>query len=727
MNELRLHFENCYGINKLAYNFNFIDRFGKRAQSYCLYASNGIMKTSFAKTLNDYMNGLETKDLIQPDLKTERSITDEKLVDISPESIFVAESYNEEFKSDKISRLLVNDKLRKQYESIQENLELNKDAFLCNIKKTGILGKTFDIENELCEVFECDNLYNLLNDLKDSVGNNDSESFSTIPYKVIFNEKTELVMQEKSFIKDLRLYVNKYNSLLGSSKIFHSIDFDYIKARKVAESLGKNGFFKAENTIHIKGIDDKDIKTQEELNKLIENEINNILTDEELRKDFDRIEKKLKKNEQTIRFSEYLSNHPELIPELINPNLLKQKILTSYIKVNEQSYLDLLDAWDKTRHDLLEIRKIAMGQKTYWHDIVKVFTERFHVPFKVKISNEADAVLGQNIPVFEFYYGGDKNKKDVDRKTLLSILSTGEKRALYILNLLYEIEARRYNETDTIIIMDDIVDSFDYKNKYAIIEYLEEISKENNFYLIILTHNFDFMRTLVSRNIVPLRDHCLMATRGKDEISLSKAEYINNPFRFFLENSNEPSKFIALIPFVRNLIEYSIAGYQKDEDYLQLTSTLHMKENSDRITIGNIKTVLQKHIRSNFVIFDGSPNSTIMKDFILKTADTILNDNAKQMLEDKIVLSIAIRLKAEIYVIKNSEENDLPEIRSNQTRILIDLFLEKYSPNDKIRSVLKKINLITPENIHLNSFMYEPIIDMSIDELKTLYHDISNL
>jgi len=34
---------------------------------------------------------------------------------------------------------------------------------------------------------------------------------------------------------------------------------------------------------------------------------------------------------------------------------------------------------------------------------------------------------------------------------------------------------------------------------------------------------------------------------------------------------------------------------------------------------------------------------------------------------------------------------------------------------------------MTPENIHLNSFMYEPILDMSNEYLKQLYSDVSRL
>jgi hypothetical protein len=34
---------------------------------------------------------------------------------------------------------------------------------------------------------------------------------------------------------------------------------------------------------------------------------------------------------------------------------------------------------------------------------------------------------------------------------------------------------------------------------------------------------------------------------------------------------------------------------------------------------------------------------------------------------------------------------------------------------------------MTPENIHVNAFMYEPIIDMSGDHLRSLFADVSKL
>jgi hypothetical protein len=32
--------------------------------------------------------------------------------------------------------------------------------------------------------------------------------------------------------------------------------------------------------------------------------------------------------------------------------------------------------------------------------------------------------------------------------------------------------------------------------------------------------------------------------------------------------------------------------------------------------------------------------------------------------------------------------------------------------------------LMTPENIHVNSFMYEPILDMSDEHLRKLYEEV---
>lgn len=47
-----------------------------------------------------------------------------------------------------------------------------------------------------------------------------------------------------------------------------------------------------------------------------------------------------------------------------------------------------------------------------------------------------------------------------------------------------------------------------------------------------------------------------------------------------------------------------------------------------------------------------------------------------------------------------------------------------YPENIDVIKVLNQVNIMTPENIHVNSFMYEPILDMSNHHLKTLYTNV---
>jgi len=53
-------------------------------------------------------------------------------------------------------------------------------------------------------------------------------------------------------------------------------------------------------------------------------------------------------------------------------------------------------------------------------------------------------------------------------------------------------------------------------------------------------------------------------------------------------------------------------------------------------------------------------------------------------------------------------------------------YKEDFSTDIENIELLEQVNLMTPENIHLNSFMYEPILDMSDESLKSLYNEIKD-
>ena len=100
---------------------------------------------------------------------------------------------------------------------------------------------------------------------------------------------------------------------------------------------------------------------------------------------------------------------------------------------------------------------------------------------------------------------------------------------------------------------------------------------------------------------------------------------------------------------------------------------------------------------------------------IHETAETILpEENAKAELESKVILSIAIRLQAEEFMVgKINDQIFVDGITKNQTKQLLERYTADFPGEPESIKLLNKVNLMTPENIHLNSFMYEPILDMA--------------
>ena len=88
--------------------------------------------------------------------------------------------------------------------------------------------------------------------------------------------------------------------------------------------------------------------------------------------------------------------------------------------------------------------------------------------------------------------------------------------------------------------------------------------------------------------------------------------------------------------------------------------------------------------------------------------------------------SIAIRLELEKFLKQVLIDNSIfLECNGVQTRIWSERS-KQFLTKEQIK-IVDEVNLMTPESIHLNSFMYEPIIDMSDWSLKELYKNVLNL
>ena len=68
---------------------------------------------------------------------------------------------------------------------------------------------------------------------------------------------------------------------------------------------------------------------------------------------------------------------------------------------------------------------------------------------------------------------------------------------------------------------------------------------------------------------------------------------------------------------------------------------------------------------------------------------------------------------------------DYSDSSANQTRDWFER-AKPYLTQPEI-DIIDEVNLITPENIHLNAFMYEPLIDISDWTLKNLFNKVKNL
>lgn len=715
MKKVSIDLQHCYGIKSLTATLDFSSQ-----SAYAIYAPNGVMKSSFAQTFNDISRGIQSRDRIFEDRPCVREIRDENGNEVLAESVFVVRPYDQDFAhSEKTSILLVDATLRKEYEQLQSGIEKQKEILLTALKKHSKSKK--DLEAEVSSAFTSSEqefetaltrIQTELTEMHDAV-------FAGVPYDTVFDDKVLAFLRTPEAQAVIGVYVKRYNELLASSTYFKKGTFDYYNAGQIAKSLATNGFFAAKHTVTLNADKKLEITTQKELEDVISKEKQAILKDKELRAKFDALAKLLDANVQMREFRDFLLDHESYVSQLANVAKFRENVLKSYLKISFEVYAELMKEYGAAKARKKEIQAEAVKQRTQWERVIRLFNDRFVVPFTLEAQNRTAVMLGDDTVItlgFTYYDGTDR--KDIPKKSLLEALSTGEKKALYVLNVMFEVETRIKENRETLIIVDDIADSFDYQNKYAIIEYLKDIGQNPLFKQIIMTHNFDFFRTLESRFVN--YNNCLMATKSSAGITLGKASGIRNIFVNDLKKSffTDAKKKIASIPFIRNLVEYT-AG-ESDPMFLKLTSMLHRRPDSGTLTEADLDRIYNAVFSTKKNVAHGKP----IIDLIHEQAGICLAAPAGANFENKIVLAIATRLAAETFMLQRiNDPAFVAGITARQTQVLTTKFRELFG-GDPALETLDRVVLMTPENIHLNSFMYEPIVDMSDEHLRKLYGNV---
>lgn len=733
MNKLNIELTNCFGIDSLKHEFDF----GK-GNTFSIYARNGLMKTSFAKTFQLIQQG--KKENISDAIFGEpgSAIVQIDGQDIEKKQVFVVKSYESSYESD-ISSLLIKGDIQTQLKDVFKVRTkllkaLEKDSGL-KIKRTS-LGKTvYELEPTIVKDFDF-NEKDILSNLMELASYEPEIECSDIPYSVIFDDTVLKKIKDTKFQEGIRDFITSSDEIYSSFEYLEKGNLTLPKLKDLKKSLVKDAFFVKQNKVILSG---QDAITNSEA---LEQHISNIETKIQQTPAYKAIENLLN-DSKGIVLKDIIETNPEIIGFLALDKLqiLKKCLWGSYIRHNSILFEELCDKYNDFSEaiDALEI------DDTPWKKALDIFNQRFTVPFMMNVVNLKGAIIGESVPQVEFSFKKGDTVKTIDRSKLekLDTLSQGEKRALYLLNIIFDIEQIKNTGEETLLVIDDIADSFDYKNKYAIIEYLYELAQVSNIYMLILTHNFDFYRTVASRLSVN-RSNRLIADYSNDVLKLEVEYYQDKPFKNWKNNPKEKDIF-ALLPFVRNLIEYGVDQNisHTGEDFLFLTSLLHEKQDSRRITFGDIEP-LYKHY-AGVTQFDASVGTdVVVLSKLYSVCDDITTSDTK--LENKIVLSIGIRHKAEEYIIQqihnytgqlswrknkqnyrgtNVEFMNFVQNNRNQTRELFNGY-KQFGDADKIK-ILNEVNIMTPEHIHVNSFMYEPILDMDIVELHRLYHTIKNL
>jgi hypothetical protein len=292
MKTLKIDLENCYGIKKLQAQFDFSQK-----KVYAIYAPNGAMKSSLAQTFKDVADGAKSKDRIFPTRVNNREITDENGVDLPKESVYVIRPYDDEDigHTEKTSTLLVDSKLRKEYEELHIEIDKSKGIFLKALKEQS--GSKKDLEKEISSTFtkSDDEFYRALIRVKDEVLAQKDTPFADVNYDTIFDEKVMSFLGTKDFKTAIESYIKKYNELLAASTYFKKGTFNYYNAATIAKSLADNGFFDAKHTVNLNADEKLEITSQKQLEELIAKEKEGISKDKDLRKKFADIEKLITK------------------------------------------------------------------------------------------------------------------------------------------------------------------------------------------------------------------------------------------------------------------------------------------------------------------------------------------------------------------------------------------------------------------------------------------------
>lgn len=294
---MKIHFDfkNCFGIRRLQKEIDF-----KEKQSVAvIYAPNGMMKSSFAKTCDcmskenpgkGKKNGSKNpktpdKDPICDRLHPERHSLHIIKVDgrvIAPSQIYVANPDQENFDASRqVTDFLASKPLKEEYDQIVGQLESARKVF---VKAAANVSQSSDIDIEIVEAFsrndENVSLYDCIGRIRGKLKGD--KPFYDFRFDDVFDDHGQV----KRFLEENRdlldVYVKQYNKLMNESDFFHVAgngkSFGTYQAIQMGKAFKGEEYFTVGHRLMLKN--DSPIRSVKEFNDRIETEKSKIFEDE---------------------------------------------------------------------------------------------------------------------------------------------------------------------------------------------------------------------------------------------------------------------------------------------------------------------------------------------------------------------------------------------------------------------------------------------------------------
>ena len=724
MDHLSICAKNAYGIGSLDCRLDL-----RAKHCVAIYAPNGTFKSSIRKSFAAWSKQTPVKDFFFPERDSSFELLTNPSDSLKRENVLcfqsMADLASARFFDD---RLLASPDLKARYISEKENHDRDLNNLLSTLRKEIVNGNGLIKDNEMRGFITGLTgeplLRRALGNLVDEASQFEEPAFvSRYKLNEILSSSVETALAKPGVKEAFADYARVRAEVMANSLYFGK-GFDYLAASSLASEFEKSKFFEAGHNVVLRNRIDgstKIVTNCDEYRLAIAAEIERADADTLVQEHFKAADEKLGKAQAIKKFKALISDDSEVAAFVGNPESVKLAFLVHAVKVHRADVVDFLESENTYLDHMTSFNKLVNEERSDWDVAIQLFLNRFQLPVVPYVTNRSDVVLGISEPVIAFKYQG----VDVDRDALLDNLSDGEKKALYMLSIIFEVERSKSSVGPKLYVFDDVVDSFDYMNKYAFVEYLRDFANTDNSYVLLLTHNFDFFRTVTSRLSEYFgRQSCLVAE--KSEVGCVTLEPVNfiskTPLDVWKKNINKDTERIASVAMVRELVK--LREGSESDDFSLLSSVLHGRFDGADVTFDDLNDCYISQIGCDSL----SGDFRKVRDVLKNVCDQIVLDNRRLSLSEKVVLSIGVRSYIEEYIHSCLANHNLSSISEKTLGKLVGRFKE-ILPEEyaKQSDCIEQALIIVPENIHINAFMYEPLIDIGSHNLIGLYRISRNL